>query len=112
MKKNLSILFVVLVSLSMILTACGGGGSSSSQSTNPQDIVGTWKMDGEDVTYEFAADGSFILNGVPGNAFGYDGAKLDITYVDGTSQVYTASINGDKMTWEFEGATTTLSRVK
>ena len=104
MKKNLSILFVVLIGLSLLLAACGG--SASSAPSDPKAILGSWKADSGDQTFTFFDDGTLAIQTADGSATGtytYDGVSLAITTESG-SQTVTAQISGNQMTWSMEGS--------
>jgi hypothetical protein len=101
MKKNLSILLVVLLGLSLILTACGGDDSSSS----PQSVAGAWENDndntvgiafGDDGTYGIFKAGELMADGT----YTFDGSTLETTPSDGSGTISAkVVINGGTMTW-------------
>jgi hypothetical protein len=110
MKKNLSILFVVLLGLSLFLAACGGGASVS---RDPKAILGEWKS-GE-MSFNFFDDGSVAGSNAgqsfPGQ-FEYDGTNLKIKLEGAEVQPYTVEITGDTMTWTDPSGSQTFTKVK
>jgi hypothetical protein len=93
MKKHLSILFVVVLSLGLLLAACGG-----SAETDPDAILGTWVDNGDGVsTLSFSENGMQFNDGDPAT-FAYDGSTLIATLSDGSTINYTYTISGDTLT--------------
>ena len=111
MKKNLFILLVVLLGLSLVLAACGGG---ESVSRDPKAILGEWKS-GE-MSFNFFDDGSVAGTNAgqsfPGQ-FEYDGTNLKLQLEGGAGvQPYTVEIKGDTMTWTDSSGSQTFTKVK
>lgn len=95
MKKNLSILFVIVLTLSLLLSACGGSADTNS-------IVGTWQNPDDGGTLSFAEDGSAMVN--------VGGEQIPSTYeFDGSSLTITSSTGEITFTVTFEGDTMTLT---
>ena len=100
MKKNLSILIVVILGFSLLLSACGGGSSSADANA----IVGAWISDGDsNVAISFGDDGSYAIanNGelAAEGTYTFDGNTLVTTPSDGSGKASAqVKINGDTMT--------------
>lgn len=91
MKKNLSILFVIMACLSLLLAACGGAKSDNST------LTGTWTNDASAVTWTFTADGNISSSDGQSGTYTFDGSKITTTASDGTVQTWNVVITGNKM---------------
>ena len=108
MKKNLSILFVIVFSLSLLLTACGGGSGSADTAA----IVGAWISDsdstvaisfGDDGSYAIASSGDLVGEGT----YTFDGSTLITTPSDGSGAASAqVQISGNTMTTTDPGGST------
>lgn len=100
MKKNLSILFVVVLGLSLLLSACGGGSDTGSSGA----IAGAWENDndntvgiafGDDGTYGIYKSGELMAEGT----YTFDGSTIVTTPSDGSGETSAqVVINGSVMT--------------
>lgn len=97
MKKNLSVLIVIILGFSLLLSACGG----SSSSVN---VAGAWENDndntvgiafGDDGTYGIYKSGELMAEGT----YTLDGSTLVTTPSDGSGETSAqVEINGNTMT--------------
>lgn len=100
MKKNLSILLIVILGFSLLLSACGGESSSA----DTEAIVGAWISDGDSaVAISFGDDGSYAIANsgelVAEGTYTFDGSTLVTTPSDGSgASSAQVEINGDTMT--------------
>lgn len=104
MKKNLSILFVVILGLGLLLSACGDDTGSSGGPSNSGALAGAWENDndntvgiafGDDGTYGIYKSGELLADGT----FTFDGGTLTLTSSDGSESSAQVEINGGAMTW-------------
>lgn len=96
MKKNLSILIVIILGISLLLAACGG--SSESDSSGGGTIIGTW-VDSADgaTTLTFTAD-TMQMNDNEPSAYTYNGNTVSVNLSDGSTVSYQVSVNGNSLT--------------
>ncbi len=111
MKKNLLIVLVVLLSLSLVLTACG-----ESVNRDPNAILGEWKSDASDQNFAFQEDGTCAAveagQGIM-CSYNYDGTTLNMQFDGDTEQKsMKVEISGDKMSWNVAAGTQTFTKLK
>jgi len=92
MKKNLSILVALMLTLGLLLTACGGAAAVKNDS-----IVGSWANDAG-LTFTYAADGTYTTSEGGSGTYVLNGSDLSITAADGTKVSVTVTIKGDTLT--------------
>lgn len=108
MKKNISILFVAMLVLGLLLSACGG----PSKTTGDNALVGTWASDADSAqSMTFTADGNFSsANGLTGT-YVYADNTVTITKTDGTKLQSKTAISGTTLTLtDPDGTVTTWTK--
>ncbi len=109
MKKNISILFVAMLVLGLLLSACGGG---AAKTTGTNDLVGTWASDADSAqSMTFTADGNFSsANGLTGT-YVYADNSVTITKTDGSKLQSKTAISGTTLTLtDPDGSVTTWTK--
>lgn len=105
MKKNLSILWIVLLALSALLAACATTPPTPTPipsltphpKVDPNLIIGTWIDDATGVEWIYATDGSLSSTSRVMAKFVFDGYQLKTTNWNGEVIEPTVVIMGDKM---------------
>ena len=107
MKKNISILFVAMIVLGLLLSACG-----AAKTTGNNDLVGTWASDADSAqSMTFTADGNMsAANGLAGT-YTYADNTVTITKTDGTKLQSKTAISGTTLTLtDPDGTVTTWTK--
>ena len=111
-KRNLVILFALVLCSVAVLAACSTGPSASPAATPTQtpqidsNLVGTWKIDNEQgsVTLEFAQDASYKITietqgaqpSVESGVYSADGQNLKMSITTAT-KAHTYAVEGDTL---------------